>query len=145
MVVGETKVDDSYPASQFNIAGYSEPFRLDRDKHGGGLLIYVRVFHVSSYNNTIPDDIEGRFIELNFRKNSWLLFGTYHPPIQNDEYFFCNVGNAFGTCTYTYIRTYKKCILAGDFNDEVSETKMENFLGRYGLSSLINDKTCSKS
>ena len=33
MVVGETKLDDSYPTSQFNIAGYSHPFRLDKDNY----------------------------------------------------------------------------------------------------------------
>ena len=26
------------------------------------------------------DDIEGLFVELNFRKVKWLLFGTNHPP-----------------------------------------------------------------
>ena len=124
MVVGETKLDDSYPTSQLNIAGYSEPFRL----------VYVMdcIPCKQLQKHTIPDDIEGMFIELNCRKNKWLLFGTYHPPSQNDEYFFRNVENAFDT----YIRTYEKCILAG----LVSETKMEKFLGTYGLSSLINDK-----
>ena len=34
MVVGETKLDESYTTFQSNIAGYSEPCRLDRDKHG---------------------------------------------------------------------------------------------------------------
>ena len=143
MVVGETKPDASYPTSQFNIAGYSHPFRLDRDKHGGGLLIYVRdcIPCKQLHKHTFPQDIEGIFVELNFRKNKWLLFGTYHPPSQNDEYFFRNVGNALGT----YLKTYDKFILAGDFNTEVSETKMEHFLGTYGLSSLIQEKTCFKS
>ena len=59
MVVGETKLDDPYPASQFNIAGYPETFRLDRDKHGGGLLIYVRdcIPCKQLQKHTIPDDI----------------------------------------------------------------------------------------
>ena len=54
-----------------NLIGHSEPFRLDRDKHGGGLLIYVRdcIPFKQLQKHTIPDDIEGMFIELNFRKN----------------------------------------------------------------------------
>ena len=36
----------------------------------------------------LPHDIEDIFIELNFRKAKWLLFGTYHPPSQNDQYYF---------------------------------------------------------
>ena len=29
MVISETKLDDSFPESQFKIPGYSSPFRLD--------------------------------------------------------------------------------------------------------------------
>ena len=36
MVIGESKLDDSYPISQFLIDGCSEPFRLDRNCNGGG-------------------------------------------------------------------------------------------------------------
>ena len=36
---------------------------------------------------TFPGNVEGLFVELNFRKSKWLLFDTYHPPTQNDQYF----------------------------------------------------------
>ena len=62
--------------------GFSKPYRSDRNKHGGGVMIYIR--------GTIPtkilekhscrNDIECLFTELNFRKCKWLLWGTYHPP-----------------------------------------------------------------
>ena len=35
-----------------------------------------------------PSDVKGLFVELNFRKSKLLLFVTYHPPAQNDQYFF---------------------------------------------------------
>ena len=143
MIIGESKLDDSYPTSQFHIEGFHEPFRQDRDKNGGGLLIYVNecISTKKLNKHVFPDDIEGLFIELNFRKTKWLLVGTYHPPKQNDEYYFGNVGNALDTC----IIYYDKFIFAGDFNAEVSESKMDNFLGTHGLSSLIHEKTCFKS
>ena len=31
-MVTERKLDDSFPASQFNVEGFSTPFRLDRNK-----------------------------------------------------------------------------------------------------------------
>ena len=34
--VQETKLDPSFPSQQFMLAGYSEPYRLDRDRDGGG-------------------------------------------------------------------------------------------------------------
>ena len=36
LTIQETKLDSSYPTGQFLIDGYSEPYRLDRDRHGGG-------------------------------------------------------------------------------------------------------------
>ena len=90
MVVGETKLDDSYPTSQFIIAGYSHPFRLDRDKHGGGLLIYVRdcIPCKQLHKHTFPRISKAFSLNLISEKNKWLLFRAYHPPSQNDEYFF---------------------------------------------------------
>ena len=42
LVLVETKVDVSFPESQFIIEGYSIPYRLDRNRNGGGVMIYVR-------------------------------------------------------------------------------------------------------
>ena len=112
-------------------------------KNGGGILIYVRDFLPCKKlrKHAFPHDIEGMFVELNFRKSKWLLFATYHPPPQNVEYYLRNVGSALDK----YIKTYDECLLVGDFNAEVSETKMENFLETFVLSSLIHEKTCYKS
>ena len=41
MVVSETKLDDSFPESQFKIPGYSPLFRLDRDQSGGGVMVFA--------------------------------------------------------------------------------------------------------
>ena len=38
LILTETKIDTTYPISQFMIEGYSKPYRLDRNKHGGGWL-----------------------------------------------------------------------------------------------------------
>ena len=42
LMITETKLDDSFPASQFFIRGFCTPFRLDRNKNGGGTLLYIR-------------------------------------------------------------------------------------------------------
>ena len=34
--------------------------------------------------HNFPNDTEGFFVEINYRKSRWLLFGTYQPPSQND-------------------------------------------------------------
>ena len=47
LVLTETKLDNSFPTNQFVIEGYSKPFRLDRNRNGGGLLVYIREDRVS--------------------------------------------------------------------------------------------------
>ena len=41
LIICKTKLDDSFPETQFYIERFRTPFRLDRNKHGGGIL-YVR-------------------------------------------------------------------------------------------------------
>ena len=38
----ETKIGVSFPIGQFLLNGYSTPFRLDRNAHGGSILLFVR-------------------------------------------------------------------------------------------------------
>ena len=42
LLVSETKVDPSFPSSQFAMDGFSFPFRLDRNSLGGGIMLFVR-------------------------------------------------------------------------------------------------------
>ena len=42
LVITETKLNDTFPEKQFYISGYKKPYRLDRNEHGGGIMIYVR-------------------------------------------------------------------------------------------------------
>ena len=41
VIVTETKLDDSFPKAQFCIDAFSLPYRLDRNRNEGGLMIYV--------------------------------------------------------------------------------------------------------
>ena len=43
LMITETKLDDSFSVSQFGIDGFSTPFRLDRNKNGGGILLTFAV------------------------------------------------------------------------------------------------------
>ena len=41
LIITETKLDDSFPLSQFHIDGFSSPYTLDRNRNGGGIIIYI--------------------------------------------------------------------------------------------------------
>ena len=42
LVLQETKIDCTYPNAQFQIEGFEQPFRLDRTKNWGGVMIYIK-------------------------------------------------------------------------------------------------------
>ena len=74
ITITETKLDNTIPFSQFHIDGYSKPYRLDKNRNEGSIIIYVREDIPNSMltKHNFPDDIEVLFIELNFRKSKWL-------------------------------------------------------------------------
>ena len=41
LMITETKLDDSFPEQQIHIKGFNIPFRLDRNRQGGRLWLYV--------------------------------------------------------------------------------------------------------
>ena len=76
--------------NQLLVEGYSKPFRFARNRNGDGFLSYIRedIPYKELKLRRLPHDIEQIFAEVNLRKTKRLLFPTYHPPSQVDEYFF---------------------------------------------------------
>ena len=67
LMISETKLDSSFPNGQFQIHGYSEPYRLDRNGNGGGILVFIR----EDIPTKLIDSqmkIEWFFVELNLRR-----------------------------------------------------------------------------
>ena len=130
------------PDSQFFIEGFTKPYRLDGDKHGGGILIYIRENipskQLSKHNCTVT--IKGIFIEINLRKTKWLLFRTYHPPSNSDKEYFEQIELALDTYS-----NYEKFLLIGDFNAEDTEPCLINFLYQIDAKNLVKEKTCFES
>ena len=73
LLISETKIDGTFPKSQFIKQGYSEPYRLDRTAHGGGLLLYVRNDIPSKQLPLVEGSIECIFMEATISKKSGFL------------------------------------------------------------------------
>ena len=146
LVLVETKLDDSFSENQFIIQGYTKPYRLDRNRNGGGVLIYVRKDIPSKQlkKHNFSKSIEALFVEINLRKTKFLLVGTYnstHPVYgTNDLEFFQQIG--FALDVYS---NYEKFLLAGDFNVQIGEHSIDDFLDEYAARNLVKDFTCFKS
>ena len=80
-LISETKIDSSFPDAQFSHEGYSKPHRKDRSLGGGCLLMYVNDNIPSRKLNehSLPADIEIMCVELNLKKQKWIVIGIYRP------------------------------------------------------------------
>ena len=60
LIINETKLDVSFPVNQFSINGFSTPYRLHRNRNGGGIIIYVRedITSKMSTKHKFPNDTE---------------------------------------------------------------------------------------
>ena len=114
--IAETKLDDTFPTSQFMLDGFHSPFRYDRNRYGGGILVYVKhgvpAKELKEYQ--LPDDIECGFVEINIKKKKWLLANIYRPPSQGERYFFRELGKALDH----FSTKFEDFILMGDFNTD---------------------------
>ena len=72
LMITETKSDDSFPTMQFNIERY-HTFGLDRNKYGGGILLYVRDDIPSKFIPMRNSTIESFFMELVWGKRNAVL------------------------------------------------------------------------
>ena len=79
-------------------------------------------------------------VEINFRKSEWLLLGTYHPPSQNDQYYFDCLDKALEVYS-----SNEKVILTGDFNAQESECVFDSFLYQHDLTNLVKEGTFYKN
>ena len=66
LLISETKLDDTFPLNQFVLEVFTPPCKLDRAKHGGGLMLFV------SFSKLLPNidplgNIENIFVEINLR------------------------------------------------------------------------------
>ena len=71
LMVSETKLDGTFPKSQFLMQGYSTPFIKGQTSKGGGILLYIKEDVPCKIIKTEIDAYyEGFIIEINLRKKS---------------------------------------------------------------------------
>ncbi|XP_022799083.1 lactadherin-like [Stylophora pistillata] len=81
LVISETKIDSSYPNSQFTLNGY-HMYRKDRVKAGGGLIVYFSSV-IPSKKLTLPrayKTLEAVAVESRIGRTDMALIAIYRPP-----------------------------------------------------------------
>ena len=64
LAINETKIDDSVSSNEISIVGY-QLIRKDRNRHGGGVLMYIREsIPFSERNDLVHDSLELICVEI---------------------------------------------------------------------------------
>ena len=137
-MISETKLDSSFPTGQFLINGYSEPFRIDRNSQGGGIMLYVREDIPSKLVGVETSPTEGFYVEINLRKKKWLLCCSYNPNKNNIQFHLENLTKSLAL----YSSNYENLIIFGDFNASNDNNYMAGFCDTQDLRSLITEPKC---
>ena len=92
LCVDETKLDASYQNAQFHIEGYQfPPFRRDRNKHGGGKMVFVRNDIIAKRLESLEGkESETICIEFTISKKKWCTTFAYRPPKNDNKVIFFN-------------------------------------------------------
>ena len=67
LMILETKLDESFLKDQFLIKGFSEPYRLDRNSKGGGIILFIRE-DIRSKLSIGKNSIKTFYEEVNLQK-----------------------------------------------------------------------------
>ena len=141
ILISETKIDSTFPKSQFEIQGYSSPHRLDRNAHGGGLLFYTRGDIPCKSLPLVSESIECMISEISISKKKWLILGIYNPDVKSIKKCLSTIEKNLDY----YLPLYDNLIIFGDFNCEMKEEALTNFCSLYNLMCLIKEPTCFKN
>ena len=81
LMTSESKLDSSFSIAQFYMKSYSKPYRPDRNSKGGGIILYIMEDMPLKLINSLCTDHDKEYflVELNFRKQKWLITCNYNP------------------------------------------------------------------
>ena len=118
---------------------FKHPFRYDRTRHGGGILVYVREGVPSKeLNFEFSTSMECIITEMTLHKKRWAILSIYRPPSHDEKRFYEKVGRAMDYLSESFF-------IFGDFNSEENDHEIRNFLDAYCTKNLVKAATCFKS
>lgn len=147
LVLAETKIDESFPTSQFLINEYNVPTRCDRTNFGGGIIEFSRKGIIQKRIKSLElTSFESICSEITVKNVKWFLLSVYRSPIStNIKTFFLELAKTLDIAT----SRYDNLIVMGDLNidvDDPNATGMQDLNGlliSYDLTIITKGKTCT--
>ncbi|MEO0684268.1 MAG: hypothetical protein AAFY76_04240 [Cyanobacteria bacterium J06649_11] len=139
--IAETKLDSSFPNTQFTVKGYKSPIRLDISDSSGGLLVYVKngLSAIQLKSFVLPKDIQIIPLQINLKNCKWLICSVYRPPSLDLNYFLQILTNLID------FYNFERCVIIGDINSDPKLGNLDNFLDSHIFHNHLRTNTCFKS
>ena len=80
-------------------------------------------------------------IEINLKKQKWLILAIYRPPRTDITNFLKNISHAIDF----YSKSFDNILIVCDFNSNPQTPAISNFISENSLFNHMKDKTCFKS
>ena len=122
--------NNSFPDHQFKIGDYQFPLLRDRNRFGGGKIVYVKygliVKRLDDFETNISETIS---LKLTISNKRWFIMFAYRPPIESLLLtFFNKVSSTLNKSVNKY-----NILVTGDLNIDFSNSKMDanNYLSDF--------------
>ncbi|CAG2252208.1 unnamed protein product [Mytilus edulis] len=139
--ISESHLDKSITDDQIKLNGFHKPIRLDRNRHGGGVTIYIKnSLHFIIRNDISVSNLELLWVEVRNCSNEKFLVGVlYRPPNSNS-----NIWDLFSESVDKALDCNLPIFLCGDFNCDMMSNSSNSFkklLNRLNLENVVWEST----
>ena len=86
LILTESKLDITIPSSVITLPGYHEPLRRDRNRNGGGVLVYIAqnlIFYQKEHLQS--ENFEHIWVDIKIRNETFTINAFYRPPNETNE------------------------------------------------------------
>ena len=144
LAINESKIDSSISDNELHIIG-NNIFRKDRNRHGGGMILYIRDnIPFSKRIDLTPKDLEKVCIEINRPHSKSVLLNPGYRSRSSDMNLLHEYADFLCKCEVEN----KDLIVSGDLNCDVEKTlhdkhtqKLQFICSLYQFDQLINEPT----
>ena len=99
-------------------------------------MLFVREDILAKLIFTEVSPIEGFYVEINLRKQKWLICCSYNPNKHNISKHI----EALSKSIDLFSSNYENVLLMGDFNAGLDNAVLKDFCNLYNLTNLINNR-----
>ena len=86
LVLTESKLDASIPDNVIKIPGFHEPVRKDRNRHGGGVVVYIADFLPFKQKSDLELNLlEHIWVDIFISGQTFSINAIYRPPNETNE------------------------------------------------------------